>query len=198
MEFLLFFLILAASVIAFALLTNLYRDHQHWTPELKPNCLLTRHPVVFVTGLRSVFYFRKYWNSYPQVLAEHGYEVFTLHLPWNNSAERRVKMQDFLKRQRTLNKKYHFICDEVSGQEFKELFEREPVVASVTRLTSDETHVVEQKPQSFALNLAYKFHSWRYSSVDLPKAQDLGVNSPTALFNLLERMQELGEQDFLA
>lgn len=56
--------------------------------ELAPNCLLTRHPIVFVTGRRSIFYFLNYWNQVPAFLAEHGYEVEVVALPWRNSVRR--------------------------------------------------------------------------------------------------------------
>ncbi|MCM2282892.1 MAG: hypothetical protein NDI61_13715 [Bdellovibrionaceae bacterium] len=55
---------------------------------LVPNCLLTRYPLVFVTGSRSAFYFTNYWNQIPAYLAEHGYEVEVIELPWRRSERR--------------------------------------------------------------------------------------------------------------
>lgn len=56
--------------------------------DLVPNCLLTRYPLVFVTGPRSAFYFTNYWNQVPAFLAEHGYEVEVIELPWRDSSRR--------------------------------------------------------------------------------------------------------------
>ncbi len=55
---------------------------------LVPNCLLTRYPIVFITGRRSVFYFLNYWNQVPAFLAAHGYEIEVLELPWRGSDRR--------------------------------------------------------------------------------------------------------------
>ena len=54
--------------------------------ELKPNCLLTRYPLVFITKQKSLFdglsiwrgLFRDDWNDIPKYLREHGYEVLIL------------------------------------------------------------------------------------------------------------------------
>ena len=46
--------------------------------ELKPNCLLTRFPVVFVGGPIGLFRLHDNWNEIPAFLREHGYEVYSL------------------------------------------------------------------------------------------------------------------------
>jgi hypothetical protein len=186
------FLTLAVSVLGFALLTNYYRERRAYKIKLKPNCLLTRHPVVFVTGLRSLFYFRKYWNAYPEMLAEHGYEVFTLHLPWRGPT-RLQRLQEFLQAAPE-SKKFHFVCDEATQWEFRAVFAQHPALASVTILKKDSTTAI---PQSLALNLSYKLHTLSFLGTELPRPQDLGVGFPTESSLLLKRMQALGEQDFL-
>jgi hypothetical protein len=188
------FLALAVLTVTFAILTNWQREHRHYKIQLKPNCLLTRHPVVFVTGPRSLFYFRKYWNAYPEVLAEHGYEVFTLHLPWQGPA-RRKNLEDFLSQQQS-SKKFHFICDVPTAAEFKTLFAQTSNSASVTVLKSETPS--RTTTQSFTLNLAYRLHSWRFSDKTVPQAEDLGLHFPHEGPKLLKKMQELGEQDFLS
>lgn len=184
-------------VLAFAILTNLYREHRKFSFELKPNCLLTRKPVVFLTGPRSVFYFRKYWNGYPEVLAEHGYEVFTLPLPWRG-AERLRRMSDFLNKQTTQKRKYHFIVDPFTATELKELFENSEAVASFTVLEDrHEAPITDGAHVSHLLGFSYKLHAWLYRKQALPLANDLGVHFPTSVHWLLQEMQSKGEQDFL-
>lgn len=119
MFFLTFCLILAVAVVAFAILANQVRARDIWDFELKPNCLLTRWPILFVTGPRSLFYFSKYWNHYSSFLAEHGYEVFTLHLPWNKSAERRTRMQEFFKTRSAEGRYFHLVVDSFTMEELK-------------------------------------------------------------------------------
>lgn len=46
--------------------------------ELRPNCLLTRHPIAFIAGRRSVFRLFDHWNEVPLYLREHGYDVLTI------------------------------------------------------------------------------------------------------------------------
>lgn len=190
---------LAVLIISFAILTNLYRERRRYEVRLKPNCLLTRHPIVFVTGPRSLFYFRKYWNAYPEVLAEHGYEVFTLHLPWSGE-QRRLRMKEFLDQSNKNLKKHHFICDEVTYQELLPLFKPRPQLGSLTlfKNPSAPSSKGPLRMQSCTLSLAYKLHRLQYASSDLPRAEDLGVLSPMATEVLLEKAQKLGEQDFLS
>lgn len=58
--------------------------------ELKPNCLLTRYPIAFLAGPRSVFRFIDHWNDVPLYLREHGYEVLVIE-PSGKTTEERVK-----------------------------------------------------------------------------------------------------------
>lgn len=197
MEQILPFLFLPLLFFAFAILTNLYREHRQYKFELKPNCLLTRNPIVFVTGPRSIFYFRKYWNAYPEVLAEHGYQVFTLHLPWRGP-ERMQRMTEFLQDKNQTSTRYHLICDEFTSLEFKQVFESSQKVASITVLKENSTTVETSKTSSLALNWAYKLHTWTCFSLKLPRSQDLGVQFPISSSWLLQQMQEKGEQDFLS
>jgi hypothetical protein len=49
--------------------------------ELRPNCLLTRYPIAFLSGRRSPFRALNYWNDIPGYLREHGYEVIVIEPP---------------------------------------------------------------------------------------------------------------------
>lgn len=57
--------------------------------ELKPNCLLTRYPIVFLSGPRSLFRLFDHWNDVPMFLREHGYEVFVIE-PVGRTSETRI------------------------------------------------------------------------------------------------------------
>lgn len=74
--------------LALHVTVDFFRSRRLKRLELIPNCLLTRYPLVFVTGKRSAFYFTNYWNQVPAYLAEHGYEVEIVELPWADSARR--------------------------------------------------------------------------------------------------------------
>lgn len=197
MEQILPFLIPPFLFFVFAILTNLYREHRQYRFHLKPNCLLTRNSIVFITGPRSLFYFRKYWNAYPEVLAEHGYQVFTLHLPWRGP-ERLRRLRHFLQNTHGTSPKYHFICDDFTAREFIEVFESSTKVASLTVLKNDTDFTSSPRSRSFTLALAYKFHTWAHFNLKLPPPTDLGLQFPDASSWLLQRMQENAEQDFMA
>lgn len=196
MEYFIYVFSIPFLFFGFAILTNLYREYRQYKFELKPNCLLTRKPVVFISGPRSIFYFCKYWNAYPEILAEHGYEVFTIHLPWRGPA-RLAKLKEFLRQQDTHSKKYHFVCDEFSASELRELLADAPSVASLTILKNKNELISKTKNPSIFLGWSYKLHSWSCSSHSLPTAEDLGVQFPSSTSWLLQKMQENAEQDFL-
>ena len=187
------FFALTALTLGLGILSNFHREHRQYKILLKPNCLLTRYPVVFLTGQRSLFYFRKYWNAYPEILAEHGYEVFTLHLPWRGPA-RSSRMKNFLHNQ-TASKKFHFICDFPTEKDFRMLFKESACAASVTIFESETPPSYQTR--NFGLNLAYQLHAWYFINDELPRATDLGLHFPHEVPKLLVKMQALGEQDFL-
>ena len=56
--------------------------------EIKQNCLLTRYPIVFLSGPRTVFRLFDHWNSVPIYLREHGYEVYVIEPQGKKRAER--------------------------------------------------------------------------------------------------------------
>lgn len=208
MEAFLVFLGLPLALCTLALLLNLYREHRRLSVHLKPNCLLTRYPVVFITGPRSLFYFRKYWNFYPEILAEHGYPVFTLHLPWRGKGRTQRFYKFILNSPGT--EKYHFICDAFTAEELKKVFDQFSRPPSVTIIKStplrvsspDALHDFQRvliNPSRFSslLSWSYQLHLWSCDSRNLPSSEDLGLNTPTSTAWLLEKMQEKAEQDFL-
>lgn len=87
-------LALCGAVIG--ILTNRHRSRLNYKYDLRPNCLLTANPLVFVSGRRSLFYFGRYWNFLPEFLRDHGYEVKDLTLPWRNRQGRQAALQEFL------------------------------------------------------------------------------------------------------
>lgn len=134
MEILGYFLAAGVALVAFGLGSNKLRGRLSPPFELTPNCLLTRRPLLFVTGPRSVFYFQNYWNFFPVYMAEHGYEVFHLRLPWSQSLERQTRCLDFLKAQHTAGQAYHLIVDTSTYEEMRDLF-RQSKLDSIQSLT---------------------------------------------------------------
>ncbi len=217
MDTLALLLSLFVTLVALAVLTNKARAQKHYDQALHPNCLLTRWPLLFVTGPRSFFYFANYWNIYPSYLAEHGYEVFHLRLPWSNPILRKSRLIEFLKSQDAAKRKFHMVMDSSTLKEFDAVLKdlRPECVMSITEISGPETTASEKSlaapfvPQatietlpsqkgSFFIKWAYDLHRLILFGRPLPSLSTLGAIEATQLQNarlLLERAQSLAEMD---
>lgn len=223
MDFLLAVLSFSVFMIALALFANRVRAAQDPHFELKPNCLLTRYPLLFVTGHRSLFYFSKYWNIYTSYLAEHGYEVFTLHLPWANPKQRLQRLQEFVAQQREDKTQFHLFMDSNTLHEFEAYLKEEApeIVLSITEIKDPGQHVessssvslqnlkafpfpvqtvecVPREPSTFFFDLSYRLHLFTLKSASRPSLSSLGGSPATQFQNsalLLEEAQRLAESD---
>lgn len=217
MDVIVFSLSLLVFILGLAIFSNRARAHQEIPFELKPNCLLTRWPLLFVTGPRSLFYFSKYWNIYTVFLAEHGYEVFTLHLPWKNAEQRKERFRQFLEQQEKTQRRFHLVLDAPTMEEFSDLLasRRSLSVISITELadvgTEDpralslkaypipkEVIEIPASSASLLLELSYSLHRQSAKNKKLASLNVLGANTKTALENshrLLTRAQTLAEMD---
>lgn len=203
-------------LLALAVFTNKARAAKHFDSTLHPNCLLTRWPLLFVTGPRSFFYFSAYWNIYTSYLAEHGYEVFNLRLPWSAPHLRAERFAEFLKSQEQAGRKFHLVVDASTFKEFAEYLRthRPSCVMSVTEVSDTRESantslsafpipvgVIETLPgkkSSFFVRLAYSFHQLILTGRTLPSLSTLGACKDSAMENsrlLLERAQTLAEMD---
>lgn len=202
-------------LLGLALLSNRARRLTDTAFELKPNCLLTRWPILFVTGPRSIFYFSSYWNLYSPFLAEHGYEVFTLHLPWNDLHQRKERFEHFLSQQEDLKRHFHLVVDAPTFTEFQDILRqrKSPSVSSITQICSGDTKStglqafpipkadleMKDSPRgSLFLHLSYRLHKQVVRRKNLNTLSSLGALPDTAMENslqLLERAQTLAEMD---
>lgn len=208
-------------LLGLAIFSNHWRQSQDIPFELEPNRLLTRWPLLFVTGPRSLFYFSCYWNFYTVYLAEHGYEVFTLQLPWNSLRSRRRHLEKFLDFQEKNQKYFHLVLDSATFSEFEDLLRRRKSAALISLtevqdnqnattsyslsafpVPTDRIDCHSQVKASFFLELAYKFHRITLRSrkylYPLASLSTLGAVPSTALSqgrSLLERAQTLAEMD---
>lgn len=187
--------LIAVLLLALALVSNWKRRQSSAHFELVPNCLLTRYPVIFISGNRSFFYFLRYWNIFPIYLAEHGYEVYNLGLPWRNRRGRYASLLRFLEEKSQQGERFHFMLDDKSAAEFKELLAREFVcIQSVSSLPYIPADI--QLPWYHRASLfLHRIFCFPHSLA--PMAQ-LGLDSQEALKSaplLLARVQALAEAD---
>lgn len=217
MDLIVFILSLSVFILGLAVFSNRARTRKEIPFELTANCLLTRWPILFVTGPRSIFYFSKYWNLYPVFLAEHGYEVFTVHLPWKGLAQRRSRFEEFLKEQENQNRHFHLVVDAPTFAEFEELFRqrRSPSIQSITEIYDENSKIDSKalsslpvpvaaiecqssKEASLLLRFTYRLHAMMIKPVKPVSLSTLSGNEKSALQNcalLLERSRTLAEMD---
>lgn len=117
--FILIITALIILVICFTLLSNYIRHSYSYKFELKPNCLLTRHPILFVSGYKTIFYFLNYWNSTPFYLRQHGYNVSELNLNWKSKTQRENEIKKFL--EANPQTQFHIILEEQTLNDFSAL-----------------------------------------------------------------------------
>jgi len=151
-------------------------------------------------------------------LAEHGYEVFTLHLPWNKPYIRIQRFKEFLRTQSELNRHFHIVLDSTSLIEFQEMLrsERPSCISSVTEIADYDAEEVVRGLQPFpmpfarvstlktsekgswTLSLTYDLHRLFTPKRTLPSTSTLGAIKEVELQNsklLLERVRTLAEMD---
>lgn len=182
-ESLFFGSMLAIFTIFFALALNLIRSRFSPQAELQANCLLTRYPLVFITGRRSLFYFLKFWNWIPQILAEHGYETFVLNLPWRKPALRRQALKKFLSNCEKNNKKVHLIAEESAEKDLTWLSQLpDESIKSCWIIRSKRHQVSRLNPQ----DLRPQSEKWREFELSqtIPKTSFL-LKLPLWLHNLI-------------
>jgi hypothetical protein len=216
-DFLLITLTLLVSFGALAVFANRSRSALNIDFELEPNCLLTRWPLLFISGPRSLFYFTSYWNLYPSYLAEHGYEVFKLSLPWKNSTARKDYLRQFIQAQEQQGGKFHLIVDEYSMHEFSDVLKNSPSECLISlTVVSDrksqqrdssslapfpipqETLSMPQQTlpaSSFFVNLSYRLHLFMINKDYVPSLATLGYGTLENAHVLLQRAQVLAETD---
>jgi hypothetical protein len=117
--------LIATLIVLFLFGLNWRRAKVETQFELTPNCLLTRHPIVFLTGRRSLFYFLSYWNEIPAFLTAHGYQVYILPLPWKPKAALPF-LRQYFRRRRKDGEKFHFVIDSSLRSLFEELLQEDP------------------------------------------------------------------------
>lgn len=216
MDVILIALALTVFLLGLALFTNRARRLTNIDFELQPNCLLTRWPLLLITGPRSVFYFSAYWNLYSPYLAEHGYEVFTLHLPWNDPRLRRERFEYFLRQQEELGRHFHLIMDASTLSEFagflrehkstailslteiKDQDTKSPATLSAFPIPMAEIEMQASRKSSLFLRLSYGLHKLMIRHKNISSLSCLGACPDTALSNaslLLDRARTLAEMD---
>lgn len=182
------FFAIPAFLLAFAVVVNLRRRNPEEPTDLIPNCLMTRAPIVFVTGPRSVFYFASYWNDLPVYLAAHGYDVRVMRLPWRHRPSRRQWVENLLTKQRV-----HLVLDVVTAEEMADLLRSHPPLSLTVPEADGRTGIADGL--CFALHKG--FMKWAEPSLPSPRAGSLGLGRSNSVKGvLLHEIREQAEKEW--
>lgn len=100
---------------------------------LRPNCLITKYPLLFVPGPRGLFFNKKPFLFLPEFLYQHGYQVQILNLPSRNLENRKKAFQKWIEKE---TKKINFIFDPKAKKELADLIPLH-LKASFTEIQSE-------------------------------------------------------------
>ena len=84
---------------------------------LRPNCLLTRYPIIFLSGRTSLFRFGSSWRDIPDWLEAHGYDVLVFKFSSNSHQKRINELKSFLELSK--GDPYHFVGEKSSIKELE-------------------------------------------------------------------------------
>jgi hypothetical protein len=116
---------------------------------------MTKYPLVFVTGMRSLFFYPRLGSELQDFVAAHGYKVLSPPMPFRSKNQRFFALSKWLKNQS--DKNFHFILSPASYHEFKEIFELFPN-STFTLVPQDLKNITTQKirtPLSYWLHKLY-------------------------------------------
>lgn len=88
---------------------------------LRPNCLMTRNPLVFITGPRSLFFYEKLGDTLQDFIAAHGYVVLNPVLPFRGESRKKALARFLENRQ---EKAFHFILSHHTEKEFSQVLQK--------------------------------------------------------------------------
>ncbi len=185
-------------ILCVAIFSNTQRKNRKFYYELTPNCLLTRWPILFVSGRRSLFYFSKYWNVFPEFLTEHGYDVYSLNLPWDGPS-RLEKMREILKTHAEQSRRYHLVMDPMTKTEFADLWSLH--LSCVVSITEVKESMSARSPLGIWNSVSYALHRLKLGLAKAPSPHSLGISAKASLKNaelLLQRVSQLAEEDIQA
>ena len=96
---------------------------------LRPNCLMTKSPLVLVPGPRSLLFYKKPFGLLPEFLFEHGYQTLVLPVPFSNKLRRQLAFRNWLAA--NPSQTFHLILDESTYHEYSDFF-TQPQILSLT------------------------------------------------------------------
>lgn len=162
---------------------------------LRPNCLLTRYPLVFITGFRSLFYYKRLCPELQDFLTAHGYRVLSPPMPFRDVTQRQRDLLSWLRSQP--ESQFHFVLTEETATELESVIKEFP--ASTLTLLPGMFRSLFQN-HSLRTPLRYQLHSAYCRLQSLPTGPYLELSSEASeefCQRFLDHCIELAENDHI-
>jgi hypothetical protein len=155
--------------------------------------------LLFLTGPRSLFYYRNPWEKAHYYLFEHGYKVEIVRLPFQNPEHRLLYKKIILKRL----EHSHIFCDRVTYQQLSEVLtgleNSTLTLLTESDINGPEDTIFKVPSSDKPLSLSYWLHQKFLATKGLATpstAEVLLKPNPQTYSDLLDRCVHLAELDF--
>jgi hypothetical protein len=171
---------------------------------LRPNCFLTRRPLLFIPPPRTLLNYRAPWGNLIEYLQQHGYEARLMDWPFQSS-----QLQKTVLRQINPSRLHHHIF--VDGEtfalfkaEFKDLLQQSPCTLTVIGPSRPAIEAKDlfflESPQLISPRWTYRAHqawlTWKHDRPTLPDHAYVNQLTDESLNRLLLHSTRLAELDF--
>lgn len=140
---------------------------------------MTKYPLVFLNGPRSLFFYEKLGGSLQDYIQAHGYQVLYPSLSFRNKKLRILQLNEFLKKQNS--EQFHFVAGPKTQLEFKEVLAQYPL----STITNPEDFTISIDP-NINISLSYKLHMF-FCHLNQTEAENYLATFPIKNVVLYER-----------
>jgi hypothetical protein len=150
---------------------------------------MTKRPLVFITGPRSLFFYEKLGGSLQDFVAAHGYQTLNPVLPFRGPM-RKIALARFLESQG--GGAFHFVLSRQSFDEFRE------IIATNSDSTFTFTEDFKSETKSLRVPLSYQLHRLfcRFNGTRADSYAGVFPDKNVALYErFLDRCIELAENE---
>ncbi|MCB9026837.1 MAG: hypothetical protein H6625_11000 [Bdellovibrionaceae bacterium] len=115
--------------------------------------MLTKYPIVFLSGPDSIFYSGRYWNYIPDWLEAHGYEVLDFNFSKDSYVQRVAELKALINL--TEGSRYHYIADPSLKKELEWLAQQDfSAIQSLSMVSSQPITLHNKSINNLVISLA--------------------------------------------
>jgi hypothetical protein len=174
---------------------------------LRPNCLLTRSPLAFISGPRSLFAPQKMATDLQEFVQAHGYQTESPWLPFRSTSQRKAFLHDWLLKNKS--RSFHFFMAADTWNELQMILEENfHPFSTITIINRKEntsrSHLENVELHSFAVEecsspILYQLHQLFCKVMGtnaLNYEETLLAKDPTLYDRFLDHCIDLAENEY--